>query len=111
MPDFSLNEEERMTRQLAHEFAVKEIRPNAAYYDENEEFPREIVGKAGALGLAAGIFGGGGTISTSCIIAEELAWGCAGIALAIGASGLAGAAIDSAGTPEQRAKFLPMATS
>jgi acyl-CoA dehydrogenase len=108
MADFGLNEEERMIQQLAHEFAVKEIRPKAAYYDEHEELPREIIGKANDLGLASGIFGGGGGLS-SVLITEELAWGCAGIALAIAASGLAGAAIMGIGTPEQQAKFLPMA--
>jgi alkylation response protein AidB-like acyl-CoA dehydrogenase len=108
--DFGLSEEERMVQQLAHEFAAKEIRPKAAYYDEHEELPREIIAKASEVGLAAGIFGGGGGLS-SVIIAEELAWGCAGIALAIAASGLAGAAIAGIGTPEQQKKFLPMAMS
>ena len=111
MADFGLNEEERMIQQLAHEFAEKEIRPRAAYFDEREEFPREIVGKASELGLAAGIFGGGSPGISSVLIAEELAWGCAGIALAIAASGLAAAAIMGIGTPEQQAKFLPMAIS
>ena len=110
MADFGLSEEERMVQQLAHEFAVKEIRPKAAYYDEREELPRDIIAKASEVGLASGIFGGGGGLS-SVIIAEELSWGCAGIALAIAASGLAGAAIMGIGTQEQREKFLPMAMS
>ncbi|HZP56752.1 MAG TPA: acyl-CoA dehydrogenase family protein [Dehalococcoidia bacterium] len=108
MADFSLSEEERMVQQLAHDFAEKEIRPRAAYYDETEELPREIIGKANEVGLAQGIFGGAGGLG-SVLIAEELAWGCAGIALAIAASGLAGAAIVGIGTPEQQAKFLPQA--
>ena len=110
MADFGLNEEERMVQQLAHEFAANEIRPKAAYYDEHEELPRDIIAKASEVGLASGIFGGGGGLS-SVLIAEELAWGCAGIALAIAASGLAGAAIAGMGTPEQQQKFLPMAMS
>jgi acyl-CoA dehydrogenase len=97
-----------MIQQTAHEFAEKEIRPHAAYFDEHEEFPRDIVGKANELGLSAGIFGSGGPMA-GVLIAEELAWGCAGIALAIAASGLAGAAILGIGTPEQQEKFLPMA--
>jgi alkylation response protein AidB-like acyl-CoA dehydrogenase len=67
--------------------------------------------KANELGLAAGIFGAGAPGLSGVIIAEELAWGCAGIALAIAASGLAAAAIVGMGTPEQQAKFLPMAIS
>jgi alkylation response protein AidB-like acyl-CoA dehydrogenase len=113
MADFNLTEEERMVQQLAHEFAEKEIRPHATYYDEHEELPREIIAKASALGLTTGIFGGDDTSSelSSVIIAEELSWGCAGIALAIGASGLAAAAIQGIGTEEQKARFLPMAIS
>jgi alkylation response protein AidB-like acyl-CoA dehydrogenase len=41
------------------------------------------------------------------ISAEELHWGCAGIALAISGSGLAAAGIASSGTPEQIARWVP----
>src|SRR5689334_20011605 len=41
------------------------------------------------------------------IYAEELHWGCAGIALAISAGSLAAAGIASSGTPEQIGKWLP----
>jgi acyl-CoA dehydrogenase len=37
----------------------------------------------------------------SCVGAEELAWGCAGITLALGGSGLAAAPVAAMGTPEQ----------
>ena len=41
------------------------------------------------------------------ISAEELHWGCAGIALAISGSGLAAAGIASSGTPEQIMRWVP----
>jgi alkylation response protein AidB-like acyl-CoA dehydrogenase len=41
------------------------------------------------------------------IYAEELHWGCAGIALAISASSLAAAGIASSGTPEQIGRWIP----
>jgi alkylation response protein AidB-like acyl-CoA dehydrogenase len=41
------------------------------------------------------------------IYAEELHWGCAGIALAISASGLAAAGIAASGTPEQIGQWVP----
>src|SRR4029078_1265265 len=41
------------------------------------------------------------------IYAEELHWGCAGIALAISASSLAAAGIASSGTPEQIGQWVP----
>src|SRR6476660_6847918 len=41
------------------------------------------------------------------IYAEELHWGCAGIALAISASSLAAAGVASSGTPEQIGQWIP----
>ena len=41
------------------------------------------------------------------ISAEELHWGCAGIALAISGSGLAAAGLAASGTPEQIARWVP----
>src|SRR5260370_24455832 len=41
------------------------------------------------------------------LVAEELTWGCAGIALAIQGTGLPIAAIFSQGTPEQIATCIP----
>ena len=43
----------------------------------------------------------------SVIYAEEMHWGCAGIALAISGSSLAAAGIASSGTPEQIARWVP----
>ena len=48
---FALTEEQRALRDLAHEFAEKEIRPVAAEYDESEEFPWPVLKKAGEIGL------------------------------------------------------------
>jgi len=39
--------------------------------------------------------------------AEEMHWGCAGIALALAASGLAAAGIGASGTPEQVMRWVP----
>ena len=43
----------------------------------------------------------------SVIYAEEMHWGCAGIALAISGSWLAAAGIAASGTPEQIARWVP----
>src|ERR1700686_714419 len=115
--DFSLTREQEEIRALAHEFAEKEMRPVAERYDENEETPWEVMRKAHALGLDATAgcpeqYGGGGIdLVTNLIREEELAWGDAGIAVAIGASGLAGAAIVAMGTEEQKQKYISMLTA
>ncbi len=114
--DFSLTREQEEIRALAHEFAEKEMRPVADRYDENEETPWEVMRKAHALGLdaTAGFpeeYGGGGIdFITNLVREEELSWGDAGIAVAIGASGLAGAAIIAMGTEEQKQKYIGMLT-
>ena len=48
---FTLNEEQRALRELAHDFAVKEIRPRAAYYDEHMTNPSYVIAKSHELGL------------------------------------------------------------
>ena len=112
--DFTLTQEQEEIRDLAHEFAEKEMRPVADYYDEHEETPWEVMRKAHALGLgpASGIpeeYGGGGAdLLTQLILQEELSWGDAGIAVSIYASGLAGAGIYAMGTDDQKAKYLGM---
>ena len=63
--DFSLTREQEEIRDLAHEFAEKEMRPVAERYDEAEETPWDVMRKAHALGLDATAsfpeqYGGGG---------------------------------------------------
>jgi alkylation response protein AidB-like acyl-CoA dehydrogenase len=112
--DFSLTREQEEIRDLAHEFAEKEMRPVAERYDEAEETPWEVMRKAHALGLDATAsfpeqYGGGGIdLLTNLIREEELSWGDAGIATSIGATGLCGAAIAAMGTEEQKEKYISM---
>jgi acyl-CoA dehydrogenase len=87
------------------------MRPVADRHDREQSMPWETMREARAWGLSGadylekmgadpqGLFG--------VIYAEELHWGCAGIALAISASGLAAAGIASSGTPEQIGRWLP----
>ncbi len=54
--DFSLTPEQEAIRDLAHAFAVNEIRPVAALHDESEEFPYDVVKKAHKVGLTPAAF-------------------------------------------------------
>lgn len=49
--DFELTEEQKQIRDLAREFAQKEIAPIAAKHDETGEFPYATIKKMGELGL------------------------------------------------------------
>ena len=110
--DFSLTTEQEEIRALVHEFAEKEMRPQADYFDEHEETPWEVMRKAHEIGIGPTAmfpteYGGGGLDRISeLILAEELTWGDAGMAISILASGLAGAGIIAMGTEEQKERYI-----
>jgi acyl-CoA dehydrogenase len=109
--DFNLSDDVKEFQAQCHAFAEEVMRPAAAQHDRDQSVPWEVIKEARARGLHgfdllqkmatddSGQFG--------VIYAEELHWGCAGIALAISASTLAAAGIASSATPEQMAKWLP----
>jgi alkylation response protein AidB-like acyl-CoA dehydrogenase len=49
--DLHLSDEHRMIRDMARDFAQKEIAPIAAHHDETGEFPHETINKMGAMGF------------------------------------------------------------
>jgi hypothetical protein len=91
MVSFELSDEQREIRDWVHDFAEKEIRPVAVQYDESEEFPWPVVKKAAEVGLYGVDFlqqtYADATGIMPALVAEELTWGCAGIALAIQGTG------------------------
>jgi acyl-CoA dehydrogenase len=112
---FALGDEQRALRELAREFAEKEIRPKAAEYDERSTHPADVIAKAHEVGLmnvhipeehdGLGLDGFAGML-----IGEELSWGCAGIAVSIVANSLGAAPVIIAGTDEQKREWLPPLT-
>jgi len=109
--DFSLTDEQKALQEMAHEFAEKEMRPNAAKYDKGEEFAWDVINKAFEVGLITcelpeELGGGGLSHLDAVILSEELAWGCAGMYTTIMASSLAFTPIMLFGTDEQKKKFL-----
>jgi acyl-CoA dehydrogenase len=112
MIDFTLTDEQQAMRDLAHTFAEQQIRPVAAELDEREEFPWDLVKRAGELGLTTFAFpedvGGLGLTDelTNCIITEELSWGCAGVATVLGGTHLASIPMLLAATDEQKRRLL-----
>ena len=111
MISFELTDDQREIRDWVHGFAEREIRPVAPHYDETEEFPWEVVRRAAQIGLYSPDFLGqtfqDETGIMPALVAEELTWGCAGIALAIQGTGLPVAAIFNQGTPDQIATWIP----
>ncbi len=113
MVDFALTEEEEMLRDLAHEFAESELRPNAEHWDNNREYPREVIRLAHETGLTnlhvPESYGGMGMgVMAEVLVHEELAWGDPGFATSAYANGLTAAPIITGATEEQKQKYLGM---
>ena len=109
--DFKLSEEQLEYKDYCHRFARDVIRPVAAKHDREESVPWDVMKEArkwdlNTLDHIQRVATDSDGLMNS-INAEEMHWGCAGIALAVGASGLAAAGIASAGTPEQIMKWVP----
>ncbi len=98
-------------RDMAHDFAEKEIRPVAWDYDRDGTWPGEILEKAWELGLMnnhlPAEYGGAG-LSTldGCIIEEEIAWGCSGIGTSMSCNGLATAPVQIAASEKLKREYL-----
>src|ERR671929_2357907 len=109
---FALTEEQKALRDLAHEFAEKEIRPKEREYDEHQTHPADVIAKAHEVGLmnlhVPTEYGGLGLNAFDGMLAgEELNWGCSGIGTSLGANGLGAGPVIIAGSEEQKAAWLP----
>jgi acyl-CoA dehydrogenase len=109
---FALTDEQKALRELAHEFAAKEIRPVAAEYDEHQTHPADVLAKAHEVGLMnphvpEELGGAGLGAMDGALIGEELCWGCSGIGTSIVANILGALPLLVAGTEEQRREWLP----
>ncbi len=112
MVDFKLTEEQLRLRELARDFAQREIKPLAAELDRDQRFSQEIVDKYHAIGMLHNAvpekYGGGGLTSLEgCVVAEELGAACAGVASYLGANILGLTPLLIAGSPELKTELLP----
>jgi acyl-CoA dehydrogenase len=108
---FALTDEQRALRELAHDFAEREIRPKAAEYDEHQTHPADVIAKAHEVGLMnphlpAELGGAGLGGFDGALIGEELCWGCSGIGTSIVANILGALPVLLAGTDEQKHDWL-----
>jgi len=108
---FALTEEQKALRELARDFAAKEIRPKEHEYDEKMQHPADVIAKAHEVGLmnlhipeAQG--GPGLGCFDGMLVGEELYWGCSGIGTSISANGLGAGPVVLFGSEEQKDTWL-----
>jgi len=109
--DFHLSEEQRMIADTARQFAEKHMLPNAAYWDEEKIFPKEVMRQAAELGFAAiyvdEAHGGVGLSRVeAALIMEQLAYGCPSTAAYISIHNMCAWMIGKFGDDAQRAHWL-----
>lgn len=110
--EFGLNEEQKMIRQTAREFADEQLAPRAAEYDRTEEFTApqaKMLGEIGFLGMMVPEeYGGSGLDSISYVLAmEEVSRGDAATSVTMTVqNSLVNYPINAFGTEEQKRKYL-----
>jgi len=111
--NFDLGETADAIRQSVFDFSQQEIAPRAADIDRNNEFPRDLWPKMGALGLhgltVEEDYGGSGLgYLEHCIAMEEVSRASASVGLSYGAhSNLCVNQLRRNGTEQQKRHYLP----
>lgn len=109
--EFGYTPEQLELKARIRKFAVEHMRPAAPIHDKEQTVPWDVMKEAAKQGIGTLEFmmsmGNDPQGQFSTIYAEEMHWGCAGIALSIAGSGLAAAGIASSGTGEQIAEWVP----
>lgn len=108
---FELSESQREFVDAARKFTAAKIIPVAHEYDEREKFPTEVFQSAFEAGLmnveVPEAYGGLGLGTLEgCLISEELAYGCAGIATSVMCNHLGALPLMVAGSEAQKKKWL-----
>jgi butyryl-CoA dehydrogenase len=114
--DFSLSDEQMEIQRTARAFAEEVIKPRAEEMDQTGEFPYDIVGQMGALGLMGLPFpeeygGAGADFLSYCLALEEIGRGDASVAITLEAHvSLGSMPFYLFGTEEQKQRYLPLLT-
>lgn len=109
--DFKLNDEQRLIRKAARDFAAKELAPNAREWEETATFSTQAFNKMGQLDFT-GLYvpenyGGTGVGRlTAAVIFEELAKGCFATAVYLSVHNMVTNLIYHYGNEEQRERWV-----
>ncbi len=112
--ELRLSQDQEEYQKLAREFAQRDLTPKAHKFDAGDargDFPADILKKAWETGLVGTqipekLGGLGLKLWDTCVILEELAYGCSGITAAIEASAIAQLPVLERGTDQQKELYL-----
>jgi alkylation response protein AidB-like acyl-CoA dehydrogenase len=113
---FDLTEDQLAIQDMARKFTADRITPDAAGWDEEHHFPRDVIKAAGELGFGAiyiseengGI--GLGRLEAALIM-EAMAYGCPATSAFISIHNMSSWMIDCFGGDEIKARYLPRLVS
>ncbi len=110
--NYFLTEQQQLLQEIAYEVVRERIRPVRAMLDEKEEFPWSIMKDLAQTDLFGVCiperYGGLGMgVLENCLVVEQLARGCIGVATTFAATGLGTYPILLAGSDELKRRYLP----
>lgn len=115
--DLTPDEDQKLIVETVSEFAAEQLRPAAADADEKLAAPEGLLSRAAELGVSlVGIpeeLGGAGTersVVTNALVAEALAHGDLGLAVAVLAPSAVSTALVAWGDEQQQADYVPAFT-
>jgi alkylation response protein AidB-like acyl-CoA dehydrogenase len=113
--DFALSDEQQTIFDTARAFAVERMAPNALAWEEAKTLPRDVLQELAGLGMAAiyvkDDYGSGLTRLDAALIFEALSYGCPSVAAFLSIHNMCAWMIDSFGSEELRAAWLPKLAS
>jgi alkylation response protein AidB-like acyl-CoA dehydrogenase len=111
--EFELTQDQKEIQALTRDFARAEIEPNAAQWDRDHHFPRDLFAKLAELGLMGACvpeeYGGAGADFLSYILVlEELSRADAGVGVTVAVhTSAVTLPLLAYGTDEQKSRFVP----
>jgi len=111
--DFELTQDQKEIQALTRDFAKAEIEPNAAAWDREHHFPRDLFVKLAELGLMGACvpeeYGGAGVDFLSYVLVlEELSRADAGVGVTVAVhTSAVTLPLLAYGTDEQKSRFVP----
>jgi acyl-CoA dehydrogenase len=109
---FQLTDDQLAIQDMARKFTADVITPNAAKWDEEKIFPRDVITQAGELGFGAIYISeemGGINLSRldAALIFEAMSYGCPSTSAFITVHNMASWIIDQFGSMDLKQRYLP----